>query len=69
MTSFWDTFRLACFLVGLFYLGRMLLTGRIESRMRKPIVRAQTPGDFWIAWGLMALAFAGIMAGLHFIGR
>jgi hypothetical protein len=69
MQNFFDTFRLAVFLVGLFYLGRMLFTGRIESRMRAPILRAKTPADFWIVWGVMVLAFAGMMAGLYLIGR
>ena len=69
MESFFHTFRLACLVIGLFYLGRVLMTGRIESRRQRPIVRAQAPGDFWLVWGVMAVVFALIMAGLFLIGR
>jgi hypothetical protein len=69
MNSFFDTFRLAVFLIGVFYLGRMLWTGRIQSRMGGTITRAKQPADFWIVWSIMAFVFAGMMAALYWLGR
>jgi len=67
--SFFENFRLACLAVGGYFIVRALITGRIEFIGGKPIVRSQTPRDFWIVLGVIVLVFTLIMFGLFQIGK
>lgn len=57
-------------IMGVIALGRPLMTGKFdirggkwvtsESMPNNPIIRSDTPRDFWFVWGMLAFGFTAI---------
>ena len=66
--------RVVFLIVGIFVLVRALITGKMHFRggqwittksfPNNPVIRSDTPRDFWFAWSLAVFIFAMLMFGL-----
>ena len=71
MDFYLKIFRVVMLALGVFYLVRALVTGKMhfkggkwittKSMPNNPVVRSDTPRDFWFVWSMAALAFAMLM--------